>query len=110
MDANLKNSYMAGGIFTFVGILFLYVGFTGNDAPNSLILIFGFLLGGTGLASFKFPQIGEVLFHWLQQQDKPKSHSVKQHQNKPRNSPQAYTGSGDVTINYNNSNRRRRKK
>ena len=110
MDKKEKDSYMAGGIFVLVGILTIYVYFSSNSS-ESLILILGFLLMGVGGLSFKYPKIGEILFHWLQQQSESGNNS--QHQHKTKNSNQVATRDGNVTINqhfYKKPNYRKRKK
>ena len=110
MDENTKNSYMAGGIFLFVGIVFLYSGLSNNPQINMMSII-GTLITLAGGASFKYPQIGEVIFHWMKNHSGGASSSTTQRQNKPRNSPQAHTESGNIFINQtiSESNSKRKK-
>ena len=90
---------MAGGIFVIVGIIMLYSGLSSKPIVN-MVSILGLIITVAGGASFKYPQIGEVIFHWMKNQSEGTSHST-QRQNKPKYSPQVHTESGNVIINQN---------
>ncbi len=106
MDENKKNGYVAAGIVTFIGIVLLYSGAITIPRIN-LISIIGTCLTCLGILGFRFPEVGEVLFHWMEKNKQ--SSSISQNQNKSKNSQQVYTNTGNVTINQTITESKRRK-
>lgn len=108
MDNETKSGYVAAGIFLVLGVVILLVGFdSGWQAGKVTIVIGGFMSGFGGLGFWK-PEIGKVIAHYLkqisenQEKNNRKSVSYSQKNYKSKNSPQAMTKKGNVTIKYQN--------
>lgn len=116
IDSSKKEGYIGGAIFAFVGILFLVTGFDQGWASGKLTIIMGLFLGGLGVLGVIFPEIGEIIWHYLQnigEDDRPRN--IRASQYKPRKSPQAtgqkvYQKNTYITHNYGSKRKRRKKR
>lgn len=111
METKQKEVYIASTLFAIFGLFLIITGFdSGGWSSQKITILFGVILGSLGIAGFVKPSIGEVILHWMKNVGKnQENNSYRQHQHKPKNSPQTHAGR-DVNIVYANNHRDQPKK
>ncbi len=111
METKQKEVYIASAIFVIFGLFLIITGFDSGGWPSQkIVIIFGGIVEVLGIAGFIKPSVGEVILHWMKNVAKnQESNSYRQHQNKPKNSPQTHAGR-DVNIVYANQSPMEKKK
>jgi len=116
IQSNKKDGYIGGVIFLLLGIIFLVTGYDQGWDSGKLIIILGLFFGGLGGLGIVFPEIGEIIWHYMKNLgENNSSRYVSSRQHKPKRSPQA-TGrrviqkNTFITNNYGSRRRKGRKR
>ena len=105
MDEKTKSGYVAGVISILIYIVFIiFAADSGWNMASKVMGVFGLMFGILGIGSLLKPEtIGQITSQVLENiarnAEEQGSHTHQQNQYNPNNSPQAYTESGDITIN-----------
>jgi hypothetical protein len=102
MENSRKDGYIAGAGFAFIGIVILISAFDqGIFGSGKINGILGLFLTLIGAGSFVFPNVAEILVHWMKNQQE--NDKVSQHQKNPKDSPQTGIVKGTQNIYYGKS-------
>lgn len=108
MKKNQTNGYIAGGIFLFLGILFLIVGFEQTWNSGKYTVIIGGFISILGIGGLLKPEtIGHVIATWMNNLFENNNKNHMNHNNNRINIKSKhsnYTGNAGKVYNINNYN------